>query len=111
MSRLPENEFQGAQRILWRYFERVVREMAEDIIKHAEDFEQPFGEAENILERHYCRLSRVGCTYAYLRTLASKEKPKGTQALARNEFRCFGCGGVIKEEDNSCRLCGWTWKG
>jgi hypothetical protein len=110
MSRIPQNEFEGAQRILWRYYERVVREMAEDIIKNAEDFEQPFGNADTILEKHYFQLSRIGYTYACLRSLASNEKPKGTQQLAKDEFRCFGCGGVIKHEDIRCTLCGWTWK-
>jgi hypothetical protein len=110
MSISPKNEFEGAQRILWRYYERVVREMAEDIIKNTEDFEEPFGDADSILEKHYCRLSRIGCAYAYLRSLASKEKPEGAKPLAKDEFRCFGCGGVIKADDISCKLCGWTWR-
>src|SRR5262245_57581324 len=109
MSRLPQNELEGAQRILRRYYERAVRQLAEDIIKNTEDFEQLYGNAESILDKHYCRLSRIGCTYAYLRSLAS-DKPKGTEPLAKSEFRCFGCGGVIKQHDISCQLCGWTWK-
>jgi rRNA maturation endonuclease Nob1 len=30
--------------------------------------------------------------------------------LAKEEFRCFGCGGVIKATDQFCPICGWSWK-
>src|SRR5437868_4307987 len=49
MSRLPENEFQGALKILSGYYERLMKETAEDIIKHVDDFEGPFGNPDNLL--------------------------------------------------------------
>jgi hypothetical protein len=106
----PGNEFAGAQKILWHYYERVVNDLASDIIRHADEFEKSTARADEILEKHYCRLSRIGCSYAYLRSFASKDKPTGTQPLSKDEFRCFGCGGIIKQEESSCKLCGWTWR-
>jgi len=35
-----------------------------------------------------------------------REKPP----LDKDEFRCFGCGGVVHREDESCQACGWSWK-
>jgi|SRR6516225_1449329 hypothetical protein len=110
MSRLPEDEFQGALKVLHGYYQRLMKETAEDIIKHAEDFDGPFANPDNLVDEYYNRLYRVMCPYATLRTYAVKEKPKSDQPLEKNEFRCFGCGGVIRQEDESCRLCGWTWK-
>ena len=65
---------------------------------------------DNLIDEHYNRLYRLVCLYCTLRSHAVKEKPKGDAPLAKSEFRCFGCGGVIKQEDDSCRICGWTWK-
>jgi hypothetical protein len=110
MSRLPENEFHGALKILRGYYERLMKEMAEDVIKHADDFDGPFGNPDNLIDEHYNRLYRLTSLYCTLRNYAVKEKPKGDAPLGKNEFRCFGCGGVIKQEDDSCNLCGWTWK-
>ena len=37
----PQNEFDGAQRILKKYYRALVKRMAEEIIEHSEDFETP----------------------------------------------------------------------
>jgi hypothetical protein len=29
--------------------------------------------------------------------------------LAKHEFRCFQCYGIIRVTDDSCSQCGWTW--
>jgi hypothetical protein len=106
----PKNEYAGAQSILWRYYERVVNDLASDIIRHSKEFETSDGRADDILDPHYKKLHRIGCSYAYLRSFATLEKPVGTQPLSKEEFRCFGCGGVIKQQDIRCELCGWTWR-
>jgi ATP-dependent Clp protease ATP-binding subunit ClpA len=41
---------------------------------------------------------------------ASQEKPQGTEPLGKDDFRCFGCGGVIHREDQTCPKCGWSWR-
>lgn len=110
MSRPPQNEFDRALRVLRSHHEQVVRELAEEIIKNADDFDQPFGNAETILDSYNHRLCAINQAWSNLQHHAFKKKPEGTQALAKNEFRCFGCGGTIKEEDSKCSLCGWTWK-
>jgi hypothetical protein len=38
------------------------------------------------------------------------EMPTGTEPFGKDEFRCLGCGGVIRREDKACRICGWSWK-
>jgi len=110
MSPLPENEFDGARGILWRYYDRLLKHAAEDIIQNKEEFEEgAFGNPENIIDNHYRRLSRISCLCSCFRS-RSADKPKGDAPLSKEEFRCFGCGGVIRQEEASCSLCGWTWK-
>lgn len=84
---------------------------AEDIIRNADEFDkEAFGNGDEIIEKHYWKIHRLACLYANLRQYGANEKPKGTQPLGPDDFRCFGCGHVIKREDNQCSLCGWTWK-
>ena len=86
--------------------------MAEEIIEHCEDFASPgFGsQAEDIIEKHGRKLYSVGLTFCNLSQFVTREKPQGKEPLTKDEFRCFGCGSVIRKEDQSCRVCGWSWK-
>jgi len=88
-----------------------MEETAEDIIRNQEEFEKgAFGNADDIIEKHHCRIARLAGIYANIRIHSSKEKPRGTQPLGKSEFRCFGCGHVIGEQEDKCSLCGWTWR-
>lgn len=109
---IPENEFDGAQRILRKYYRDLVKSMAEEIIQHRDDFESPSfgGRADEIIEKYYLQLHRLCPVFSNLNQFALREKPKGKEPLGKDEFRCFGCGGVIRREDESCQLCGWSWK-
>jgi hypothetical protein len=108
----PLNEFDGAQRILQKYYRALVRQMAEEIIEHKEDFESPgFGsQAESIIEKYANKLDRLCPVSSNLRQFAFREKPQGEEPLTKDDFRCFSCGGVIRRNENSCRICGWTWR-
>jgi hypothetical protein len=108
----PENEFDGAQRILKKYYHALMKRMAEEIIEHKDDFESTgFGnQADEIVEKYALQLQRLCPVFSNLNQFAFREKPRGTEALGKDDFRCFGCGGVIRRGDDRCRLCGWTWK-
>lgn len=108
----PENEFDGAQQILKRYYRGLVKQLAEEIIQHREDFESPgFGSsAEEIIEKYAIKLNRLCPVFENLNQFAFREKPEGEEPLAKDEFRCFRCGGVIRRQDQYCALCHWTWK-
>jgi len=65
---------------------------AEDIIRHKGRIrEGHIWNADDIMRGHHCRIARLAGVYANLRGYGSREKPKGTQPLGRDEFRCFGC--------------------
>src|SRR5215831_13622825 len=101
---LPDNEFEGARRILWRYFDDIMQQLVEEIIQHKEEFEKgTFGNADEIIEKHHIRIMRLSAIYANLKKYASKEKPQHGQVLDEGEFRCFNCGAIIKRQDERCR--------
>ena len=108
----PLNEFDGAQRILKKYYHELVKRMAEEIIEHREDFESlSFGsQADEIIEKYAIQLQRLCPVFSNLSQFAFREKPKGSEPLGKDDFRCFGCGGVISQQEEACRMCGWTWK-
>ena len=108
----PQNEFDGAQRILKRYYRDLMKQMADEIIEHREDFESPGfgGEAEEIIEKYAQKLHRLCLVFSNLNQFAFREMPKGKEPLGKDEFRCFGCGGLIRREDESCPICHWSWK-
>jgi len=111
MHTAPQNEFEGADQILRRYYKHLVKEIAEDIIQHREDFEGGgFTGVDELIEKHSDRLCRLNQVHWHVHRFAQPKKPVGTEPLAKNEFRCFGCGGVIRAEEERCRLCGWTWR-
>jgi hypothetical protein len=101
MSSLSKEEFETARKILYRYYDTLMEQVAEDIIRHSDEFEKgSFGNADDIIERHHCRISRLAGVYANLRGYAEREKPKGTKPLGKEEFRCFGCGHVIGQQED-----------
>ncbi|MBN8247087.1 MAG: hypothetical protein J0L84_06545 [Verrucomicrobia bacterium] len=100
MSSLSKDEFETARKILYRYYDTLVEQVAEDIIRHSEEFDKgTFGNADDVIERHHCRISRLAGVYANLRDFALSEKPKGAKPLGKNEFRCFGCDHAIGREE------------
>jgi rubrerythrin len=100
-----------AMTVLNSYYSVLAKEMADEIIAHKADFESAgLGQAESIVERYAKHAQRVNVLYGILRYESAYTKPEGREPLARNEFRCFGCGEVIKEDDTACPLCGWTWR-
>jgi len=108
---LPQDEFDGALRILRRYYGEMMQEFAEEVIENADEFKKgKFGKGDALLERQSDRLRPLCSIFANLHAFGAKMKPEGTAPLSKEEFRRFGCGGVIGREDNACRLCGWTWK-
>ncbi len=107
----PKKEFHDALRVLNRYYAEIAGRMADEIIEHAEDFESPgFGQAELVIEKYSRWLYELGSVYGFLRWAAFRQKPQGKEPLGQDEFRCFGCGAVIRKEDQTCRVCGWTWR-
>jgi hypothetical protein len=109
---MPQNEFDEAQRVLKKYYGELVKQMAEEIVQHREDFESSgFGsKADDIVEKYAQQLHRVSTVFYNLRQFAFREKPQGKEPLTKDEFRCFSCGGVIRKMDEVCRICGWSWK-
>ena len=48
-----------------------------------------------------------------IKILRAPNKNKKAQSLERGgseEFRCLGCGAVFDPKQQSCQICGWTWK-
>lgn len=109
---VPENEYQKALIVLNNHYTVLTNQMAAEIVEHREDFEAPgFGsQAEEIIEKHARRIQQLGSVYSILRWKAYRKKPVGKEALKKDEFRCFGCGGVILSSEGACTICGWTWK-
>jgi len=108
----PTNDHQEALVVLRKYYDVLVKRIADEILEHREDFESPgFGSrAEEIVEKHACQLSRLNTVAAILRWKAFQKKPEGKVPLGKNDFRCFGCGAVILANEEACSICGWSWK-
>lgn len=107
-----ENEHQQALNILNKHYAILAKQMAEEIVAHQEDFESPgFGsQADEIIEKHARHIQQLGSVYSILRWKAHRKKPEGKEPLGKYDFRCFGCGGVIKSTEEACSICGWTWR-
>jgi hypothetical protein len=103
-------EIEQAVKLLRGYYKKLAEEVAHDLVEHAEDFDTGFGQADTLLERHSRRLCELSNVFAHLVRFAPTKKPQGKEPLGENEFRCFGCGDVIREDDVCCTHCGWTWK-
>jgi hypothetical protein len=108
----PENEHHEALAVLNKYYTILAKQMAAEILEHREDFESPGfgGQADDIIEKHARHIQHLGSVYSILRWKAFQKKLTGKEPLEKNEFRCFGCGGVIKANEDACSVCGWTWK-
>jgi hypothetical protein len=105
------NEHQEALRVLNDYYTVLAKKMAEEIVKHKEDFESAgFGQAELIVEKYAQHIQQLGAVYSILRWKAFRQKPEGKTPLGKYEFRCFGCGGVVHSNEDACQICGWTWR-
>jgi rRNA maturation endonuclease Nob1 len=109
---INQNEFEAALKILKNYYGKLAREISTDIIQNKDSFESDdmaFNQAEDILEKHATKLYRLSTVFSNLRQFARTELPKGEQAIGKDEFRCFGCGAVIRRNQKECAICGWTW--
>ena len=108
----PQNEYDSAQRILKKYYRGLVKRMAEEIIEHHEDFEsEGFGnQADDVIERYASQLHRLCIVFSNVNQFAFLDKPHGSEPLGKDDFRCFGCGNLIRREDQACKVCGWSWK-
>jgi hypothetical protein len=108
----PQNEFDGAQRVLKIYYRELAKQMAEEIIERKEDFESPgfASQADEIVEKYALKLHQLCHVFSALGQFAFRDKPEAKEPLGKGEFRCFGCGGVTRQNDQSCRTCGWSWK-
>ena len=107
----PKIEIREALKVINSYYGVLAKEIAGEVIAHKADFESAgLGQAESIVEKYAKLGNRVNIIYGILRYESAYTKPEGREPLARNEFRCFGCGEVINENDTACPLCGWTWR-
>jgi hypothetical protein len=87
-----------------------MQEAARTYARKSDEFGKgAFGGADEIIDKHYTRVHQLTSLFCNLRQFAAGDKPKGTEPLGRDDFRCFGCGHIIKLEDTQCQLCGWTW--
>jgi rubrerythrin len=111
-SAMPTNPtINRATYILQGYYRRLAEEIAQDIIRHESDFvSSGFSEADSVLDRHSRRLWDLSQVFHHLARYTRGPKPEARGPLQRHEFRCFGCGGVIRPEDEACPSCGWTWR-
>ncbi len=103
-------ELEKAVKILRSYYKKLAEDIAHDLAEHSEDFETGFGQADTLLDRYSRRLCDLSNVFYHLNRFAPKGKPEGKRPLGKDEFRCFGCGEVIKKDDEVCSSCGWTWK-
>ncbi|NLD35808.1 MAG: hypothetical protein GX654_02980 [Desulfatiglans sp.] len=55
-----------------------------------------------------------GYRKGYSITNFNQEMQKKREEMLNSRFsedlRCYKCSSIIKPEDNSCPICGWTWK-
>jgi hypothetical protein len=97
------------------YYKVLADKIAAEIVEHRKDFEAPgsSSRADDIIQKHSRQIQQLGVIYGLLRWKAYREnrkKPLGNAPLQKDEFRCFGCGGIIHPNENACGICGWTWK-
>ena len=58
---LPRDEYEGALKVLARYYRDLMDEIVTDIIRNKEEFEKSgFGRAEELIDRHYTRRAHLG---------------------------------------------------
>jgi hypothetical protein len=106
-----ENEVHEALKLMNGYYNTLTGRMAEEIMENREDFESPgFGSrADDVVEKYARHIDQLGTVYRLLRWKAYRKKPEGREPLGKYDFRCFGCGGVIRSTDEACTVCGCRW--
>jgi hypothetical protein len=74
MSEPPGTDFTKAVAILDRYYRAIVTRLAEEVLEHEEDFDDPFiGQAEGIIDRYWNHLYNLGLVYHDVRAFAEPE--------------------------------------
>jgi hypothetical protein len=74
MSERSGTDFSKAVAIMERYYRALVTRLAEEVIEHEEDFDNPFlGRAEEIIERYWNHLYNFGLVYHDVRAFAEPE--------------------------------------
>ncbi len=102
---------QRAVNILRNHYRKLAERSAAEIVEHWQDFDSlDSGVAEALIEKHSRRMCELSHVFQNLEQFASRKKSEGKEPLGKDEFRCFGCGGVIRKEDEACKICGWVWK-
>jgi hypothetical protein len=108
----PQPRLREAVRVLHQYHGVLARQIADEIADNTGSFGTPFGQAENMLTKYATQIHELAEVYRLLRFEAwmDADKPQGREPLAKEEFRCFGCGEVIDARESACKLCGWSWR-
>jgi hypothetical protein len=108
---VDEKQMLEALRVLNQYYTRLAREASAEILEAEQTFEEgSTSSVRVIVDKYAAQLGQVGSIYHLLKWKAPMmRKPEGLLPLARTQFRCFACGGVIEAKDTQCRICGWTW--
>lgn len=111
MGKITDSEYDGALKIVRRYYLRLVKQLADESIQNRGDFDAATDKkADDFLEMYYHKLNHVSTILAHLSQFIKKEKPEAAEPLAAGEFRCFQCGKRIAQSDETCPTCGWSWK-
>ena len=107
----PPKKLTDAVKVLNDYFRVLSERIAEEITQNKHEFASTAdGQAEALLDKFAKQVQRLNTVYRMLQGEAYNTRPEGLEPLAKEEFRCFGCGGVIKATDQFCPICGWSWK-
>ena len=107
----PNEETHRTAGTLYRYYTAMLERLGQEVSEHAEEFESPDSEvADAIVQMYARRLRDLRSLHSALRWKAFRTNPQGMEPLGKDQFRCFGCGGVIRLGDEMCPTCGWTWR-
>ena len=107
----PNDETYRTAGTLYRYYKAMLKRLGEEVEQHSKEFESPDNqEADAIIQKYARRLRDLRSLHSALRWKAFRENPKGMEPLGKDQFRCFGCGGLIRLTDEICPTCGWSWR-
>ncbi len=74
-----ESDFLEAARVLDEYFDRYVRQVADEVISQRDSFESPFlGRAEDLLEKYFHNLHAINVVQSALMHMEKRENPPQT---------------------------------
>jgi hypothetical protein len=104
----PQNKFDEAQRILKKYYHELVKQMAEEIIEHREDFESPGydNRVDSIVEKYFHRLHQLRPVFGNLKPFLSGPKQPNTKLPSKNELHCQACGSAVQQKEKSSKVAG-----